>query len=275
MKNAESMARTVPRERLWLLAGLAVLVVAVTLMLPPIPQDPAYHEFADRRTVLGVPNGLNVLSNLGFPVVGSLGIAFLVRDRSRGTGRAFLTPAERQPYWFLFAAVALTGIGSGYYHWRPDSATLFWDRLPMTMAFMALLSSVIAERINLTVGIRLLVPLVALGFLSTLYWHIGEQRGAGDLRPYAIVQFGTMVAVPLMIWLFPPRYTRTGDLFVALGWYALAKVFEFFDHGIFALIGVSGHTLKHLASAAGAWWIVRMIERRRPVEHPGPMPWRK
>jgi hypothetical protein len=50
----------------------------------------------------------------------------------------------------------------------------------------------------------------------------------------------------------------------------VAKVFEFFDHGISHLLGVSGHTLKHLASAVGAWWIVRMLERRLPVTGPGP-----
>jgi hypothetical protein len=36
--------------------------------------------------------------------------------------------------------------------------------------------------------------------------------------------------------------------------YGLAKVFEFFDHGTFDLLGetVSGHTLKHLSAAAAA-----------------------
>jgi hypothetical protein len=257
-----------PWERRWLLAGLGAVAVVVTFLLPPIPQDPAYHDFADRRPLLGVPNALDVLSNLPFLVAGGWGLAFLARDRSAGARTPFLTPAERQPYWLLFAGVALTGVGSAYYHWRPDNATLFWDRLPMTIAFMALLSSVIAERIALAAGLRLLVPLLAVGVLSTLYWHVGEQRGAGDLRPYALVQFGTLVAIPLIAWLFPPRYTGTADLFRVIGWYALAKVFEFFDHGLFHGIGVSGHTLKHLASAVGAWWIVRMIQRRRPAAGP-------
>ena len=212
-----------------------------------------------------MPNCLDVLSNLPFLVVGVLGLRFLARDRAtRGTD-AFLTPAERQPYWLLFGGVALTGIGSAYYHWAPDTTTLFWDRLPMTIAFMALLSSVIAERVTLTVGLRLLGPLLALGVLSTLYWHVGEQRGVGDLRPYALVQFGTLIAIPLITGLFPPRYTGTADLVRVLGWYGLAKVFEFFDHGLFHLTGVSGHTLKHLASGVGAWWILRMVERRRAL----------
>jgi Ceramidase len=259
-------APDVHRRRVWFLFALGALMVVVMFLVPRIPQDPGYHGFADQRTCLGVPNCLNVASNLPFLVVGILGFLFLVRQRAaRGTD-AFIAPAERQPYWVLFAGVGLTGIGSAYYHWAPDNATLFWDRLPMTIAFMAILSSVIAERINLRVGLALLWPLLVIGALSTLYWHLGELRGVGDLRPYALVQFGTMVAIPLILWLFPPRYTGTLDLVWVIAWYGLAKIFEHFDHGFFQLTGgVSGHTLKHLASAVGAWWILRMLERRRPL----------
>jgi Ceramidase len=245
-----------------LLLGFAVVVVVFMVAVPPIPQDLGYHDFADRRSCLGVPNCLNVASNLPFLVVGLLGFRFLTRDRASGSTRRFLTPGERQPYWLAFVGIALTGIGSAYYHWSPDNSTLFWDRLPMTIAFMALLSSIFAERVNLTVGLRLLGPLLVLGVLSTLYWHVGETLGMGDLRPYALVQFGSLVAIPLMIWLFPPRYTGTADLVWVLGWYGLAKVFEYFDRGVFHLTGISGHTLKHLASGVGAWWILRMLERR-------------
>jgi hypothetical protein len=233
--------------------------------VPRIPQNPDYHDFADQRACLGVPNCLNVASNLPFLVVGALGLLFLARDRGAGATDAFVTPAERMPYWVLFAGVGLTGIGSAYYHWAPNNTTLFWDRLPMTIAFMAILSSVIAERIDLRTGLRLLGPLLALGTLSTLYWHVGEMRGVGDLRPYALVQFGTIAVIPLLLVLFPPRYTGTADLVQVIGWYGLAKVFEHLDHGLFRLVGVSGHTLKHLASAVGAWWILRMLERRRPL----------
>lgn len=251
--------------RHWLLLGIVVAMVVAMFALPRIPQDPGYHNFADARPWLGIPNVLDVASNLPFLVVGLLGLRFMARERTAGGSGTFLTPGERLPYLVLFFGVALTGIGSAYYHWAPSNATLFWDRLPMTIAFMALLSATLAERVNLRLGKYLLGPLVILGVLSTLYWHVGEQQGVGDLRPYALVQFGSLVAIPLMVLLFPPRYSRTSDLFVAVGWYALAKVFEHFDHEIFAVLGVSGHTLKHLASGMGAWWILRMLERRRPV----------
>lgn len=264
MTNGAPDSHGLARRR-WLLLAIGVAMVAAMFAVPRIPQDPGYHNFADTRAWLGVPNVLDVASNLPFLVVGLLGLRFMARERATGDGGAFLTPGERQPYWVLFFGVALTGIGSAYYHWAPSNATLFWDRLPMTIAFMALLSAVIAERVNLALGRYLLAPLVILGVLSTLYWHVGEQQGVGDLRPYALVQFGSLVAIPLMVLLFPPRYSRTTDLFVAVGWYALAKTFEHFDHEIFGIVGISGHTLKHLASGLGAWWILRMLERRRPL----------
>jgi hypothetical protein len=138
----------------------------------------------------------------------------------------------------------------------------------MTIGFMGLLASVIGERVSRRAGARLLWPLLAAGGASALYWHLTELRGAGDLRPYGLVQFGSMVLIPLILALFPARYTGTGDLVGSIGWYALAKGFEHFDRGLFELVGVSGHTWKHLASAAGAYWILRMLERRRPLAPP-------
>ena len=267
MTGVDATADTT-RRRTRLLVVLVVLMVGVTILVPPVAQDPAYHHFADQRALHRVPNFLNVASNLPFLLVGALGLLFLARAHRTGPGGAFVPPADRRPYWPFFTGVALTGLGSAYYHWQPDSAILFWDRLPMTIAFMALLASVIGERISRRAGARGLWPLVIVGVGSTLYWHLGELRGAGDLRPYGLVQFGSMVLVPLILVLFPARYTGTSDLWTSMGWYGLAKVFEYFDHGLLRLTAVSGHTWKHLASAASAYWIFRMLDRRRPLSPP-------
>jgi hypothetical protein len=257
------------RPRVRLLLGLCVLMLVVMALVPRIAQDPAYHAFADRRAFQGIPNFLNVVSNFPFLVVGVLGLAFLARDRRAGRSHAFVPADDRRPYWPFFVGIGLTAIGSAYYHWRPSNGTLFWDRLPMTIGFMALLASVIGERVSRRAGARLLWPLIVAGAASALYWHLTEQQGAGDLRPYGLVQFGSLVLVPLILVLFPARYTRTQDLVTSIGWYALAKVFEYFDHGFLALVGVSGHTWKHLASAAGAYWVLLMLERRRPLPPAG------
>ena len=119
--TASGLTVEVSRRRAWLLAALIGVMVVVTALVPPVPQDSAYHHFADARPALGVPNFLNVVSNLAFLVVGALGLGFLARDARRGGGAAFGGPVERRPYWPFFTGVTLTAVGSGYYHWQPDN----------------------------------------------------------------------------------------------------------------------------------------------------------
>lgn len=77
----------------------------------------------------------------------------------------------------------------------------------------------------------------------------------------------------LLALLFPPRYTRSYDLGLVVGFYALAKALEFFDKPIFAALRVvSGHTLKHLAAAAAGYCILRMVQKRHPIPELSPIP---
>lgn len=241
------------------LSGTVLAVLAV----PPVPQDPSYHLLADQRPWLGIPNCLNVLSSLLFAAVGLLGLAATFR---RAPGRpAFSEPWERWPYAALFAGTALTAVGSAYYHLGPDDARLVWDRLPMTLGFMGLSTAVLAERVSIRAGRRLFAPLLALGAGSVAYWYWSELQGAGDLRFYALVQFGSLLLVVLLLVLYPARYSGTGYFFAALAAYAAAKALELADRAVFALGQiVSGHTLKHLAAAAAVACVVAMLRVRRP-----------
>ena len=261
------------RGRLLLIGGLGVAAIVVLFCLPPLPQPLSYHHFADDRTLLAVPNFFNVVSNVPFLLVGVWGL-WCVLHRQTETGSPFVDPVERRPFVLFFLGVGLTGLGSAYYHLEPNNDRLVWDRLPMVVAFMSLFVAVLGERIDVRFGIGLLLPLVALGIGSVWYWHASEQHGRGDLRPYYFVQFYPMLALPLLLLLLPPRYTRTSDLFIALGWYVLAKVCEHpGDHRVYELGHVvSGHTLKHLAAATAAYWILRMLQHRRSSALPEPRP---
>jgi hypothetical protein len=165
----------------------------------------------------------------------------------------------------LFIGIFLTACGSGYYHLMPDNSRLVWDRLPMTIAFTSLVCAMIAERLDLTIGVRLLVPLLAVGILSVVQWHFSEQRGQGDLRFYAAVQIYA-IALLLLLLLLPPRYTRASDLVWVGAFYLLAKVLEAFDRSIFSFAHfVSGHTLKHLAAGISGYFLLRMLKKRTPI----------
>jgi hypothetical protein len=242
-------------------AGLALCFV------DPIAQDPGYHRFADGRAFAGVPNFGNVLSNLPFLILGALGAARLSSATPPG-----MEPRLRSVYLTFFAGSALVGVGSAYYHWAPGNETLAWDRAPMTVAFMAFCALVIGEHVRAELGRALLVPLLALGLLSVLWWWWSEARGAGDLRLYALVQFLPLLLLPLVVWLYPARLRPVRYFGYVFASYVVAKLFEIYDAPLLELIGVSGHSLKHLAAAAGVLFVALALERRRPVAAAAPAP---
>lgn len=244
---------------------LAGVVAIGALFGPRIPQPQSYHRFADQRNFWAIPHFFDVVSNLGFLVVGLWGAVFTLNPNS-GAETASLGRKERWPYFFFFLGVLLTAFGSAYYHWAPDDARLLWDRLPMTVGFMGLLAAVLGERVTPSLSTEMLAPLVGAGIGSVLYWRWTDLRGQDDLRMYVIVQFGSLALVLALCLLLPSRYTRGNDMFAVVGLYASAKLFESLDKQIFALGGfVSGHTLKHFAAALACYFVLRMLMLRKPL----------
>jgi hypothetical protein len=223
-----------------------------------MPQALDYHQFADRRGAFGVPNFLDVASNVGFLIAGTAGLIVVFGGYAR-----FEFRRERWPYAVFFLGVLLTTVGSSYYHLAPDNARLFWDRLPMTIAFMGLVSSQIVDRINVRAGLVLLIPMLLIGAWSVIYWEMTERVGAGNVIPYGILQGYSVVILLLLAMLCPSRYTRGSDLYWVFAWYALSKLLETFDAQILSLSHVvSGHTLKHLAAAVSGIVACNMLVRR-------------
>ena len=261
---------------------LAIAAGVVTFTRPPFPQPPGYHAFADTRTLWGIPNALDVLSNIGFLVVGLAGLRFLGRGPTLdpeasfrpGAHTAFESYRERPAYVIFFAAIVLTALGSAFYHLAPSTPRLFWDRLPMAIAFMALFATVISERISIYWSRNLLLPLVFGGVASVVLWRISEQRGAGDLRAYVLVQGFPMLALPIILLLFRSRYSRGWMLLVVVLLYAGAKALEHFDAQVFVATErhVSGHTLKHVVAAMAAYVLVLMLKRRGLAAHADGLP---
>jgi hypothetical protein len=158
-------------------------------------------------------------------------------------------------------AVTLIALGSAWYHLAPSNASLVWDRLPITVAFMSLFSALLADRISWLLGRALLWPLVVAGIASIAWWIRGEALGRGDLRAYGLVQFLPMLLVPMILALWREGSVAARPLWIAFGAYALAKLAEHFDDAIFAAAGFSGHSLKHLLAAVAAFQIARAFQR--------------
>lgn len=248
-----------------IMLGIAVGMCLLMLRLPPMPQSASYHNFADHRAWVGISNFGNVASNMAFAVVGVLGLAFLLRLKPQTAAVYFVDQRERWPYTLAFLGILLTAFGSAYYHMAPNNERLVWDRIPMTIVFGSLVAAVIAERISVHAGLRLLPFLVAIGMASVLQWYSDELHGHGDLRFYATVQAYSTIVLLLAL-LLPPKYSRSSDFAVVAGFYVLAKILELADQRIFALGHiVSGHTLKHLTAAAAGYWILRMLQLRKPA----------
>mgnify|MGYP001942486041 CR=1 FL=1 len=228
------------KRGLILLLLLALVSIGAILQMDPIVQDENYHQFSDENTLFGIPNFWNVISNLPFILVGLLGYKKLK-----------LGAHSKWKYQLLFAGIALVGLGSGYYHWMPSSETLVWDRLPMTITFMTLFAIIISEFVSVEWGNKLTIPLIILGFGSILYWRYSP---SGDLRPYALVQFYPLLAIPIILTHFKSKFSNTSGYWYLLLAYVLAKFCEHFDQQIHdSLSLISGHSLKHIFAAAGLY----------------------
>lgn len=238
--------------------ALVLLAIALALGIAlwihgPIPQWPSYHQFADRRAWLGIPNAADVLSNLPFAGVGA---AFLWA--MRGSART-----EASPAWTCLAlALIATAAGSAAYHWAPDNASLAFDRLPIACACAALTCAFLAERVDARWGRpTVLATALVLASASVALWWWSETAGRSDLRSYLFVQFLPMLLVPATLLMrLPRRFAAAapdGAWWGVLIGYGIAKALEVADHAVLEQLGLlSGHTLKHLAAAVAAAWLL-------------------
>ena len=210
-------------------------------MFPLITQDMCYHNFADQATLLGIPHFFNVITNVPFMIFGIWGLLI----------------AKRLDWGWFFIGLVLTGIGSSYYHLNPNNATLVYDRLPMAISFMALVSAMCVDygfhKIKL-------YPAILLGVASVLYWALWQ-----DLIFYVLVQFVSLIWIFVLLRFYKSPYVSNSNLYWALACYVLAKVLEHFDREVFAFLPISGHSLKHLSAAFSGFFIIRHVQGEEAI----------
>lgn len=182
----------------------------------PIRQSQRYHNFADARTMFGIPNFYNVVSNVQFVIVA---IVMLMFSSSPSTSA----------YAVFLRGLFVTGFASAYYHLSPDDSRLSVDRLAMSVTFGALYAHVFD------------MPLWFSIFMSAM--TVGYWRYTEDLRPYIALQYGGMIVLAL--------FSNETDVIII---YCLAKISERLDRAIWGWSRerISGHTLKHIIAALAA-----------------------
>jgi len=242
----------------WAPVGLVALAAVAMAVHGPIAQLDHYHEFADTRALLGLPNAGDVLSNAGFLLVGGWGL-WALRDPAR---RHALRSAATG-FTVFFAALVLTALGSAWYHLAPDNARLVWDRIPIVLACGGLIAGYYADTHDAPNAIALNVALAIAAVASVAWWSFTDRSGIGDLRPYLLMQAAPLLLVPAWQALAgSPRSERIAfGLVIAL--YAAAKAAELGDRTIYEALGfISGHTLKHLLATAASALLAASIVRK-------------
>jgi hypothetical protein len=241
------------RRTIEYVAVATALAIAVFYSLvPPIPQDPVYHNFVDQRPILGLSNFWNVMSNVPFLFAGYYGLTRL----------SALSSQTAQLARIYSIGLILICFGSAWYHLAPDNGSLVWDRLSMTISFMTMMAFVVGRVTKPEYGLRALWPLIILGLFSVIYWDVTEQAGKGDLRLYAIVQFLPGILIPALLFTAADKFGTAVSRWIWLGLaaYVAAKIAEWQDGGLYVLGNLlSGHSVKHVLAALSSYYFLRAV----------------
>lgn len=242
-----------------ILASITIFLLLFLIVYGPIVTPERYLTLADQRNWLSIPNTWNVLSNIPFLFVGAFGL-------QKFSSIVFNDPKEKIFYVIFFIGVFLVGLGSSYYHWRPNNFHLMWDRFPIAIAMTAFISAIIAERIDLPFGRFILWPLLIFCLLSVYYWYFTITHNQEDVRIYTFfLVFFPIVLTPLILLMFKTPYTKSKYIWIALITFIVARITEGYDLAIYNFSGhfVSGHTLKHLLVALSCFFVFCYLRGRR------------
>lgn len=247
------------KSKIGLVILIAMIGIISVIAVKPIPQDPTFHSFADKRCLASIPNFWNVVSNIPFLIIGLMGMFVALFRKPPG-----MLQELKVNVFVFFLGIFFCCIGSMYYHYSPNTGSLFWDRLPMTVSFMSFFSIIIGEQISVKAGKMILPQLLLIGLISVLYWNMTEREGHGDLRLYGLVQFLPMILIPVIVILFKSKFNTNLYLWLVALCYVAAKLLEYFDYLIFDCGRVmGGHALKHFsAELAPIMYLISLYKRK-------------
>ena len=193
---------------------------------------PEYHNFADKRTFLEIPNAMDVLSNIVILIP-----ALYLLQRKQKTKESNL----------LILHIILLSVASSYYHFNPSDETILGDFLMIAATSMIVLIIISDTEYGLL--------LYSYAIFSILYW-----KYTGDLRFYILI----LIGVPLYIVI---KYYKDINLrnyvYIIIIATILLRLSEHNDHFIYKLTNkqMSGHTLKHIFAGIGIWYMIQLLQK--------------
>ena len=205
----------------------------IDMITNKIPLPLEYHNFADQRSFLGIPNTMDVISNIAILIPA----IYLLQVRKKKSTISNL----------LILHLVLLSVASSYYHWNPSDETIFWDILMIAVTIM-LVTIIISDT-------EYGIILYGLGIMSILYW-----RYTGDLRLYILI----LIGVPLYI-VF--KYHKNSELRNYLIVFVIANILlrltEHNDHLVYQITGnqISGHTLKHVFAGIMMMSVIKILQK--------------
>ena len=120
-KHLKSVIMASDKLKAIMVISICITSVLGMFILNPIAQDPSYHLFVDGRTIFGIANFWNVLSNLPFLLVGLMGLKSIYYSKD-----VTYHPELHTASIVFFIGISLVAFGSGYYHLDPNNETLLW-----------------------------------------------------------------------------------------------------------------------------------------------------
>jgi hypothetical protein len=218
-----------------------VMLLLIAVLAPPVVLPDHYHQFIDSRAWWGIPNAMDVLSNGAFAAVGAWCISRLSHADRRAIAQ---TPVLYAAALIVGMGLWFTSVGSGIFHWQPNTAGLALDRMAMSVIFAGLLGMAVAHHISERAGLVTMVLVLTLApVAAAVAWF------TDNATPWGVVQYGGM-ALLLALALVGVRSSRMALVKVLLI-YVVAKMLEMGDEAIWHITNglVSGHPLKHLVAA--------------------------
>uniref|UniRef100_A0A8R7TSJ2 Uncharacterized protein n=1 Tax=Triticum urartu TaxID=4572 RepID=A0A8R7TSJ2_TRIUA len=119
-------------------------------------------------------------------------------------------------------------------------------RHKMMMSASSLLSILVIERVDERAGLSCLISLLSLLLVGSVC-----ERILDDMRLWVVLNLVPCVAIPALLFLFPPKYTHSRFWFLATGFYLLARFEGLADRKVYSVnrYFISGHSLEHLCFA--------------------------